>query len=49
MLAVPGFASFVTALGGNAEIMQAVVGAYAVYHVIHLAVNFIHKQASGPA
>ena len=34
VLAIPGFAAFVEAIGGDAEIMQKVVGAYAVYHIL---------------
>ena len=46
-LAIPGFTAFVTALGGDAEIMQAVVGGYAVYHVIRLAVDYFHAAVTG--
>ena len=46
-LAIPGFTTFVTALGGDAEIMQAVVGGYAVYHVIRLAVDYFHAKVAG--
>ena len=46
-LAIPGFTGFVTALGGDAEIMQAVVGGYAVYHVIRLAVDYFHATVAG--
>ena len=46
-LAIPGFTAFIAALGGDAEIMRAVVGAYAVYHVIRLAVDFFHAKVSG--
>ena len=47
VLAIPGFAAFVTALGGDAAIMQAVVGAYAVYHTLRLAVDYFHAKAAG--
>ena len=46
-LAIPGFSGLVTALGGEAEIMQAVVGAYAVYHVVRLAVDYVHGAVAG--
>ena len=46
-LAIPGFTAFVTAVGGDAEIMQAVVGGYAVYHVIRLAVDYLHATVTG--
>ena len=46
-LAVPGFASVVAALGGDAVVMQAVVGAYAVYHVLRLAVDYLHGAVAG--
>ena len=46
-LAIPGFTAFVTAVGGDAEIMQAVVGGYAVYHVIRLAVDYLHAKVAG--
>ena len=46
-LAIPGFTALVTALGGDAEIMQAVVGGYAVYHVIRLAVDYFHAKVAG--
>ena len=44
-LAIPGFTAFVTELGGDAGVMQAVVGGYAVYHVIRLAVDYLHSAA----
>ena len=44
-LAIPDFTAFVAAVGGDAEIMQAVVGGYAVYHVIRLAVDYLHSAA----
>ena len=47
LLAIPGFAAFVAALGGEAEIMQAVVGSYAVYHTLRLAVDYLHTKAFG--
>ena len=46
-LAIPGFSGLVTALGGDAGIMQAVVGAYAVYHVVRLAVDYVHGAVAG--
>lgn len=46
-LAIPGFSAFVTALGGDAGVMQAVVGGYAVYHVLRLAVDYLHGKAAG--
>ena len=46
-LAIPGFTGFVTALGGDAAVMQAVVGGYAVYHVIRLAVDYLHAKVAG--
>ena len=46
-LAIPGFTAFVTALGGDASVMQAVVGGYAVYHVIRLAVDYFHAAVTG--
>ena len=36
-----------TAVGGDAEIMQAVVGAYAVYHILRLAVDYLHSKVAG--
>ena len=45
-LAIPGFAGVVTAVGGDAEIMQAVTGGYAVYHVIKLGVDYVHSKAT---
>ena len=45
-LAIPGFAGFVAALGGDAQVMQAVVGAYAVYHILRLAVDYLHAKAT---
>ena len=47
MLAIPGFAAFVTALGGDAAIMQAVVGGYSVYHIVRLAVDYFHAKVAG--
>ena len=47
-LAIPGFAGFVAAVGGDAEIMQAVVGAYAVYHILRVAVDVLHSAVAGP-
>ena len=46
-LAIPGFTGFVSSVGGDAEIMQAVVGGYAVYHVIRLAVDYLHGKVAG--
>ena len=46
VLAIPGFAGVVAAVGGDAEIMQAVVGAYAVYHILRLAVDYLHAKVT---
>ena len=42
VLAIPGFASFITAIGGDAAVMQAVAGAFAVYHLLRLVVDTLH-------
>ena len=46
-LAIPGFTALVTALGGDAAVMQAVVGGYAVYHTLRLAVDYFHAKVAG--
>ena len=46
-LSVPGFAGLETALGGAEGIMSGVLGAYAAYQLIALAVNYVHGAVAG--
>ena len=44
VLSVPHFQEFVNAVGGDAEIKQAVIGAYAIYQIISLGVHWAHGK-----
>ena len=46
-LVIPGFAAIVTALGGDAAIMQAALGAFSVYKLGHALVEYVHGKATG--
>ena len=45
-LSIPGFAGALAAVGGDAEVMQAAVGAFAVYTLVHGIVGYVHGKAA---
>lgn len=48
-LAIPHFSDFLAALGGEAAVMQNVAGAYGIYHMVGLAVDYFRGKAAAMA